>query len=117
MLELIFIISLFTQGLFVSGHSPYVLNGIRHRIATSLGGVYRESLAEGEVWYEFNGIMNEIWKPVWGCPVCMSSFWGVVIYSIFIPYTWDSIYQLPMVIIGTACVNFVIFNNLIKRHL
>ncbi len=115
MLNLIILTSFFSLGLFITGQNPYVLCGVRDAIATSFGGVYVSS--EGEWYYQFNGFMNTLWKPFWGCPTCMSSVWGIVVYTLYIPYSLDSIYELPVLIVSSACLNFIFFNNMIKKHL
>lgn len=113
MLNLILITTLFTLGLFVTGQQGYILAGLRDRIARIMGGSYR--IDEGERYYHFEN--DVFWKPFWGCPPCMASLWGIVVYSVFSTYTLNSFYELPILILCSSGLNFIIFNNYIKKHL
>jgi len=44
----------------------------------------------------FNAVKNVIspdkgwlYKPIYGCPICMTPWWGTLIYLIFFPFTWQ----------------------------
>jgi hypothetical protein len=114
MIELILLTSFTTLGLFITGYG-FVLNPLRAFIAKMLGGkAFQE---EGAWYYEFQNGMGKLWKPLWGCYTCMPSLWGIVVYTLFIPYSVASIYELPVLILSSACINFIIFNNLIKKWL
>lgn len=116
MLELIILTSLFTQGLFVVGQEPYILSPFRAWLAAKLGGLARYD--ESELFFEFDkNWVGELWKPFWGCPTCMASFWGILIYCLVCPLSIQSIYELPVLIISVSCLNFIIFNGLIKKWL
>jgi hypothetical protein len=115
MLELIALTSLFTLGLFITGYG-FVLCPLRAFIAKMLGG--KAAIDDG-VWYYFfyNHWADKLWKPLWGCYTCMPSLWGIAIYSFLMPYTWATFYELPILILSSACINFIIFNNFLKKWL
>lgn len=114
MLELILITSFSSLGFFISCQEPFVLSGFRDFLGDLLGGT--QKVWGNETFYEFKHI-GFIWKPFIGCPVCMASVWGIMIYSLLGTFTTDSIYELPILILCSCCLNFIIFNNLIKKHL
>jgi hypothetical protein len=114
LLELILLTSFTTLGLFITGYG-FVLNPMRAFIAKMLGG--KAFLEDGEWYYSFHNGMGKLWKPLWGCYTCMPSLWGIAIYSCLMPYTWATFYELPILILSSACINFIIFNNLIKKCL
>lgn len=110
MFEAIIITSLFTQGLFIVGSEPFILAPFRQWLGNFFG-YWKKS---GDEYYlEAEGIKGELWKPIWGCPTCMASFWGLITFLIF-PYEW---YLIPIHLICSSGLNFIIFNNLIKKHL
>lgn len=116
MLNLIVLTSLFTLGLYITGSQNYFLNPIQRLLASLLGGV--PVYYDGEWEYEFNKEwVFYLWKPVWGCPPCMCSVWGTILYSCFIDYSVNSIYELPVVIVCSSGLNFIIFNNIVKKYL
>lgn len=116
MLELIILTSIFTQGLFVIGQDPYILAPLRLWLASKLGGLARYD--GEEVYFDFNNeIVGELWKPFWGCPTCMASFWGLLFYVLFFSFSVDSLWQIPMLCVCASALNFIIFNNLIKKWL
>ena len=116
MLELIILTSLFTQGFFIVGQEPYILAPFRHWLAAKLGGV--ALIDDNELYYDFNKVgVAKIWKPFWGCPTCMASFWGIVSYSIFFTYSLNTLWQLPLLIVSVSCLNFIIFNTFVKKWL
>lgn len=115
MLELILLTSFTTLGLFITGYG-FILEPIRTFIARLLGG--KQFLEEGEWYYVFpTTYLKTIWKPIWGCPPCMPSLWGTVVYTLFIPYSVESIYELPILILSSSALNFIIFNNFVKKWL
>lgn len=114
--NLILLTSLFSLGLFVTGQEGYILYPIRKFIAHSLGGFLK--MQEDEWFYEFSGSWEgNLFKPFWGCPTCMASVWGCVIYLLFENVTRATIHELPVLIICSAGLNFIIFNNMIKKWL
>lgn len=115
MLELIILTSVFTQGLFIVGQDPYILAPFRQWLAAKLGGVAMYN--DNELYFEFDNWICELWKPIWGCPTCMASIWGIISYSIFYEYSINTLWILPLFIISVSCLNFIIFNNLIKKYL
>lgn len=52
----------------------------------------------------FNGIKNLvsperwIYKPIYGCPICMTPWWGTLIYWLFFHHSW----QDWLLTVGTA---------------
>lgn len=116
MLDLILITSLTSLGLFISGDPDYALGYVKRLFAASLGGVL---VYDGdESYYDFSGRWTgELFKPLWGCPTCMSSFWGVISYLLFAEVSRETLYELPILILSVACLNFVIFNNFVKKWL
>jgi len=115
MLNLIIYTSLFTLGLFIATGEGFVLRSAKNQLAWLLGGRYRQ---DGEdVYYQFpSKFITELWKPLTGCPVCMPSVWGTVIYSLMMPYSVDTIYELPIIICSSCAINFILFKNLIQGH-
>lgn len=115
MIELILLTSFTTLGLFITGYS-FILNPLRSFVAKMLGG--KAFLDEGEWYYDFNNsALKSIWKPLWGCYTCMPSLWGTIVYTLFIPYSLESIYELPILILSASALNFIIFNNFVKKWL
>ena len=111
MFDVIILTSLWCMGLFVSGNDPYILFPVRKWIAERLGGVY--VIDGGEGFFEFeSNLAEDVFKPIWGCPTCMASVWSI-------PFVWlfGEWQYLPIVIVCSAGLNFVIFNNLIKKYL
>ena len=121
MIELILLTSLVCFGVFVSTHEPYVLSGVRHFIGGRiLNGNFRmETSSVGEIeetWYEFDSaIKTFIWKPLLGCLPCMASFWGTIIYSLFVGFSFEALYQLPILILSASGLNYV-FNRHILNY-
>lgn len=116
MLNLILLTSLFSLGFFIVGQQGFVLGGIRRRFANSLGGYLR--FDDNEAYYDFEGHWTgELFKPIWGCPTCMSSFWGVISYLLLAEVSIKTFYELPILIFGVACINFIVYNNFIKKFL
>lgn len=105
-LQLILLTSLFCIGLYVSTSPGYLLGPIKSNLAYLLGGEYRE--VENEIYFEFKGIMKHLWKPFLGCITCMASFWGIVIYFIFVHPSINTIYELPIQIIAASGINNII---------
>lgn len=114
MLELILLTSFTTLGLFITGYG-FILEPLRTFIARSLGG--KPFLEEGEWYYFFKNGMDKLWKPLWGCYTCMPSIWGTAIYFLFIDVSRATIYELPILILSASCLNFIIFNNFVKKWL
>ena len=110
MFDVIILTSLWCMGLFISGSDPYILFPVRKWIAERLGGVY--AIDNGEGFFSFEGMVGEFWKPFWGCPTCMASIWSV-------PFVWmfGEWQYLPIVIVCSAGLNFIIFNNLVAKWL
>lgn len=114
-LALSFLTSFVCLGLYITGSNGYLLFWLKNFIATSLGGVYLE---RDEAYHEFeNKFIGYLWKPFWGCVTCMASVWGSVVYFLFSKVTHETIYELPILILCSAALNFIIFNNLVKKWL
>ena len=115
MLNLIIYTSLFTLGLFIATGEGFGLHGVKNRLARLLGGRYRQY---GEdVHYEFpSKFITELWKPVIGCPICMVSIWGIAIYSLLMPYSVATIYELPIIMCSSCAINFILYKNLIDDY-
>lgn len=112
MLELIILTSFTSLGLFIACQKPFILSGVRDWLGDNLGGVKKYN--GKEEYYDFDSFIGYLWMPVIGCPICMSSVWGIVIYCLFSSYQWQ---ELPVLILCSCCLNFVIFNNMIKKHI
>jgi len=123
MVIFILLVSLFTTGLYVAGHQPYLLFDVRYwfgeRVFKGTYRLYNDGERDIE---EFvfkskprkTSINENLWKPFWGCLPCMASFWGVVIYSLVATYDIHSIYELPIIIIGASGLNYIIKSHLLK---
>lgn len=62
---------------------------------------------------------GDFYKPIYGCPICMTPWWGSVIYLIFFPVDWRdwfivvgsaagmSVISVVLISIRKACVVYV----------
>jgi len=119
MIIFILLVSLFTTGLYVAGHQPFLLFELRYWYAVKVLKGFYQLDADGNELYHFGSRRQKskaeyFFKPVWGCLPCMASVWGVVIYSLVATYDIHSIYELPIIIIGASGLNYIIKSHLLK---
>ena len=108
MIELLFLIVLFTQGLFYSASEGYIFEGLRRFIATKLFKL-KEVYHDDKFLYldtksTDETIKDNLFKPIWGCIHCMNSFWGVLICLTYGASLIESIVS----ICGAVGVSFII---------
>lgn len=115
MLQLILLTSFASLGFFIACQKPFILYEVRDWLGDNIGGVKKYNGTEE--YYQFNSFLDYLWMPIIGCPICMSSAWSILIYSLFSSYTQQSWHEVPVLILCSCCLNFVIFNNLIKKHI
>lgn len=108
MIEQIIITSLFTSGLYISTHEPYLLSFLRKWLVKLLGGTIHFNPADESIDYVVTGWQWYIWKPLIGCLPCMSSVWGIVLYVWFNQLSFESLYELPIIIISSSCINYFV---------
>lgn len=60
---------------------------------------YGQHKAEGYFW-----LVN----PLFQCPYCVSSFWSVVIYAVFVPITWTCLIELPLTMLAVLTLNSIL---------
>lgn len=67
--------------------------------------------------YLANKLPSYITKPLFACPVCMASVWGVIFHSLYLWVNQQSGVvdtSTPIIIFATAGVNYVIISALNK---
>lgn len=117
MIELIIIFSIFTLGLYTAASDGFILAPVKHFIAHNILGGH-QYIRDKDEGYEFSPAWIEnIWKPILGCPICMVSFWGIILYTLLCGYSIESIYELPIIIISSCGINFIVFKNLMEEYL
>lgn len=52
----------------------------------------------------------KIMKPLYACHYCMASVWSIVAYSIFMTYSMNTIYELPVMMLAVCCFNGALWN-------
>lgn len=81
----IFIIALFTRGLYYIAEEGYLLFDLKYWLAAKVFGLRCEYSTQDDTYIYFDASSTKgtwkdfLWKPLWGCVYCMNSFWGVVI--------------------------------------
>jgi len=70
-------------------------------------GTYLENILTK---YQTNKAIIFILKPVYSCIYCMSSLYSIILYSIFMNYSLNSFYELPIMILAVCGLNGVIYN-------
>jgi hypothetical protein len=60
-----------------------------------------------------HGIPHYLLRPLWSCPTCMSSFWGLVFYTMF-GHSYLPIAEMLLVVPVTAFIN-TLFCILLNR--
>ena len=102
----ILIIGIFCNGWFIITRDGMILDGFRIWLDQSI---------------KPTSILRHLYTPFIGCIICMSSFWGSLIYYIISDITPQNIgiiaMNYPIVIIGAAFGNYLLFNllELIKK--
>jgi hypothetical protein len=108
MITLIFLIVLFTQGLFYSASEGYILEGLRRFIATKVFRLSETYHNNSYLYLDTSSttytIKDNLFKPVWGCIHCMNSFWGVLICLSY----GASLIEAIVSIVGAVGVSFII---------
>lgn len=115
MIEQIFLTSLFTTGLYITTHEPYLLAWFREFVAMKvLKATYHWNPIEETGTYIVTGWQWYVWKPLLGCLPCMASVWGFALYTLSYPLSVHSLYELPIIILGASGVNYAISRIILK---
>lgn len=94
MLEHVILSSLITIGIYIACWPGFVLErprALAQRVMDRVFGKYSEYLQ----------------RPLFGCPMCMSSFWTIMIA---ITYKWFTIIELPIAILAVCAINALIIS-------
>lgn len=56
-------------------------------------------------------IINKEWfKPFYSCHYCMASIYSIIMYSVFMPFTGRTAYELPLMMLAVCTFNGMLYN-------
>jgi hypothetical protein len=74
------------------------------KIVTSQGMIFSEIGRRLE-------LINKAWfKPFYSCHYCMASVYSVAMYSVFMPFTAATTYELPLMALAVCTFNGMLYN-------
>ncbi len=124
LLTLIILVSLFSNGLFyittTEGMPLYWLDQWVEKKLKDRERYYIENYRKPDDGLPASKIKDYahrwifIYSPILGCITCMSSVWGALFYWLFIGFSYQSYYELPIVILSSAYLNTLMFNYVRK---
>lgn len=123
LLTLIILVSLFCNGLFyITTEEGMPLKWLDTKITWMLRireTIYKQKHPKinydtSNAAYKYSHRWLFLYSPILGCITCMSSIWGTLFYWLFIGFSSQSYYELPLVILSSAYLNTLMFNYVRK---
>ncbi len=119
LLLIISLMSLFCNGWYMITHHGMLLDPARKFFLTITGGWERN---DGGIewddpepsWFKFILVIRFIYKPLFGCIICMSSIPGSVAYWTISHFTNENLIYWPIACVCASFTNYFLF-TLIKR--
>jgi len=94
MIELIVIVSLFCNGLYIVSRPGKLFDFADNNL---------QSFMLGHIWFA------GFYKPILGCVRCMASLWGIALSLLMLPMDWSILWRIPIICISASALNAILF--------